>query len=170
MWREKPGNSFPLTAPLPSLCGTWTAIKHTNFGESIHRNWPLCSNRLHGSAFVMPPPSPRKCLHSTRWGGHWCMQKLHFLPSHPTCFQMGMGSTVQPPRHKLVHPDVIAYLHKSLFFFTSGNLGLALFNACEHALTAWASSCSKRPCTFAASQILQKHLKRRIIFLNLFKE
>lgn len=38
---------------------------------------------------------------------------------------------------------------------TSGNRGLALFSAWEHAFTAWASSCSKRQWIVAASQILK---------------
>lgn len=38
---------------------------------------------------------------------------------------------------------------------TSGNLGCVLLMACEEALTAWASSCSRSPLVLAASQILR---------------
>lgn len=38
---------------------------------------------------------------------------------------------------------------------TSGNRGLALFRAWEHAFTAWASSCSNRQWIVAASQMLK---------------
>lgn len=47
-------------SPLPSLYGTWIAIKHENSCESIQRSWPWYRNRS-GSAFVMPPPSLRIC-------------------------------------------------------------------------------------------------------------
>lgn len=43
---------------------------------------------------------------------------------------------------------------------TSGKRGLALFRACEHAFTAWASSCSRRQWIVAASQILKGRIRQ----------